>query len=152
MEQPNNPELVVPRGTDPAVSPKVARPLPPGANRPASVPARQQRLEKLVAEAVARQTETLTETLVETIVQRVIDELAQRENCDPISRVEDSDPIDRLPLPTRVAKVMRRMGVRTVGQLTALREEDLMYLRNLGAASLRQLNRILALFGRSLAG
>ncbi len=47
---------------------------------------------------------------------------------------------------------MRRMDVRTVGQLTALREGDLIYLRNLGPACLRQLNRVLALFGRRLAG
>jgi DNA-directed RNA polymerase alpha subunit len=107
-------------------------------------------LEKVVAELVARQAETIVETISARIVQRVFAEIKARERVALPTAVSDADPIERLPMPTRVITALHRLGIETIRQLTELRQEDLLRVRSLGEGSVHQVIRILALHGRKL--
>jgi len=112
----------------------------------------QEQLEGVVAELVARQAEAIVETISARILQRISAEFRALERSAPPTMLSEADPIERIPIPTRVMKALRRLGVRTIGQLTEMREEDILGVPSLGEGSVRQLNRILALYGRKMNG
>jgi DNA-directed RNA polymerase alpha subunit len=110
------------------------------------------RLESVVSELVARQAEAIVETISARILQRFFAEIRARERSTPPVILVDSDPIERIPMATRAVTALHRIGVKTVGQLLAMREEDLRKVRSIGEGSVTQLVRILALYGRRMAG
>ncbi|HEY3899252.1 MAG TPA: DNA-directed RNA polymerase subunit alpha C-terminal domain-containing protein [Chthoniobacter sp.] len=110
-----------------------------------------QRLESVVSELVARQAEAIVETISARILQRFFTEIRARERSAPAVILVDSDPIEKIPMATRAVTALHRIEVKTVGQLTALREDDLRKVRSIGEGSVTQLVRILALYGRRLA-
>jgi DNA-directed RNA polymerase alpha subunit len=111
-----------------------------------------QRLERVVSELVARRAEAIVETISARILQRFFVEVRARERSGPPVILVDSDPIERIPMATRAITALHRIGVRTVGELTRLTEADLRNIRSIGEGSVAQLIRILALYGRRLAG
>jgi DNA-directed RNA polymerase alpha subunit len=100
-------------------------------------------LRKLVAEMVAEQ----IERVAEIAVQRALSATAHRQRI-----VHDLTLVSDLPLPTRIAKALQRMKIKTVAQLTAMHEEEILLSPNLGERSLHQLKHVLGLYGRSLSG
>ena len=58
--------------------------------------------------------------------------------------VGDQIPIDELNLSIRSYNCLMRAGIRTVGDLRALTEEDLLHIRNLGRKSTEEIKRKLA--------
>jgi DNA-directed RNA polymerase alpha subunit len=110
------------------------------------------RLENIVSELVAKQAEAIVETISARILQRFHTEIRARERSGPPVILVDSDPIERIPMATRAVTSLHRIGVTTVGQLLAMREDDLRKVRSIGEGSVTQLVRILALYGRRLAG
>jgi DNA-directed RNA polymerase alpha subunit len=111
-----------------------------------------QRLESVVSELVARQAEAIVETISARILQRFSAEIRAREKFVPVAILVDCDPIEKIPMATRAVTALHRIGVQTVGQLLAMREADLRKVRSIGEGSVSQLVRILALYGRRLAG
>ena len=59
-------------------------------------------------------------------------------------------PTDELEVPARVAHCLKNMGVRTVGQLTAMSEAELLRSPNFGRRSLNQLKAVLDEYGVGL--
>jgi cell division GTPase FtsZ len=59
-------------------------------------------------------------------------------------------PTDELEVPVRVANCLKNMGVRTVGQLTAMTEMELLRYPNFGLRSLNQLKQVLDEYGVEL--
>jgi hypothetical protein len=59
-------------------------------------------------------------------------------------------PTDELEVPVRVANCLKNMGVRTVGQLTAMSEAELLRSPNFGRRSLNQLKQVLDEYGVEL--
>lgn len=112
---------------------------------PAAIPAEMSEaiLRKLVTEMVAEQ----IERVAEIAVQRALSATAHRQRI-----VHDLTPVSDLPLPTRIAKALQRMKIKTVAQLTAMHEEEILLSPNLGERSLNQLKQVLGLYGRSLTG
>lgn len=105
-------------------------------------PAFETTLKRLVAEAVAEHIATITEVAA-TRALAVLER--------PARVLSDHTPVRDLPLPTRLANGLRRMGVRTLGELTALHAEEILVSPNLGERSLDQLRHVLGLIGRSLS-
>jgi len=105
-------------------------------------PAFETTLKKLVAEAVAEHIAKITE-IAATRALAALDR--------PSRVLPNHTPIRDLPLPTRIANGLRRMGIRTLGELTALHAEDILLSPNLGERSLDQLRHVLGLIGRSLS-
>jgi hypothetical protein len=58
--------------------------------------------------------------------------------------------VEELELPVRVSHLLKRMGVRTVGQLAALSEVDLLRNENFGHKSLKRLKEVLDELGVEL--
>ena len=59
-------------------------------------------------------------------------------------------PTNELEVPVRVANCLKNMGVRTVGQLTAMSEAELLRSPNFGRRSLNQLKQVLDEYGVGL--
>jgi DNA-directed RNA polymerase alpha subunit len=111
-----------------------------------------EQLESVVSELVARQAEAIVETISARILQRFHAELRARERSAPPVILVDSDPIEKIPMANRAITALHRIGVSTVGELIAMKEADLRKVRSIGEGSVTQLVRILALYGRRLAG
>lgn len=58
--------------------------------------------------------------------------------------------VEELELPVRVSHLLKRMNIRTVGQLAALREIDLLMNENFGHKSLKRLKEVLDELGVQL--
>lgn len=58
--------------------------------------------------------------------------------------------VEELELPVRVSHILKRMNIRTVGQLAALREVDLLMNENFGHKSLKRLKEVLDELGVEL--
>ena len=59
-------------------------------------------------------------------------------------------PTDELSVPTRVANCLKNEGIRTVGQLIAMSEAELLRRPNFGRRSLNQLKQVLDEYGVAL--
>jgi hypothetical protein len=59
-------------------------------------------------------------------------------------------PTDELELSVRAANCLKNMGVRTVGQLTAMSDAELLRYPNFGRRSLNQLKQVLDEYGVGL--
>jgi len=99
-------------------------------------------LKRWVAEAVSEHIAKITEVAA----KRALTSLER-----PSRVYSNHTSIRDLPLPTRIANGLGRIGVRTLGELTALHAEDILSSPNLGARSLDQLRHVLGLIGRSLS-
>ena len=60
-----------------------------------------------------------------------------------------AQPLAELELSTRLAGALRTKGIRTVGELTALSDRDLLRIERLGRKSLTELKEVLAQLGAS---
>lgn len=58
--------------------------------------------------------------------------------------------VEELELPVRVSHLLKRMNIRTVGQLAALSETDLLINENFGHKSLKRLKEVLGELGVEL--
>lgn len=61
-----------------------------------------------------------------------------------------SQPVETLDLPIRPANCLRKMGIKTIGQLIQTPESDLLKIRNFGEKSLQEIKDKLAPMGLSL--
>ena len=62
-----------------------------------------------------------------------------------------SKSVDELELPVRPANCLRKIGVRTIGELVEIPEGELLKIRNFGEKSLEEIREKLAPFGLNLA-
>ena len=72
--------------------------------------------------------------------------------AEPSTKVEGilSQSVDILELPIRPATCLRKMGIRTIGELIQTPENELLKMRNFGEKSLQEIKEKLAAFGLSL--
>ena len=61
-------------------------------------------------------------------------------------------PLERLDLPVRAHNALKRRGVKTVGELLRLSDQDLLELKNFRVKSLKDVRRSLSLHGRATQG
>ena len=96
--------------------------------------------------------EVMTELLRVLMLERPKQERIAECDEDTLPRFEqetegDQIPIDELNLSIRSYNCLMRAGIRTVGDLRALTEEDLIHIRNLGRKSTEEIRRKLAELG-----
>jgi carbon monoxide dehydrogenase subunit G len=69
----------------------------------------------------------------------------------PQGAADGAVPLEELQLPVRAYNSLRRTGIRTVDDLSARTEAELLAIENLGPQSVREIKQRLAGFGRHLA-
>lgn len=58
-------------------------------------------------------------------------------------QISDETPLDQIDLPTRIRNALALEGVKTVGEVLDMADDDLRSFQNLGASSIRHLRRLL---------
>ena len=62
----------------------------------------------------------------------------------PDTAAAEADPVSTLRLSVRASKCVQRLGVRTIGELAALSDEDILVCPNTGATTLAEIRARLA--------
>ena len=64
--------------------------------------------------------------------------------------MEDSEPVTRLNLSERTSRAVKKLGVRTIGELTAYSEFELLGIRGFGVLTVSDIVKRLEANGRKL--